>query len=202
MIMKHTKTIITLALSVTFLIDPASASATDKAVDILPAVTHATSGQEIISDATHDALRLTPDRSEIVTLDEAANSIIIGNPAHINIIADSAKRLVIVPRAPGATHFTILGKGGKVLMQRHAIVASPKKDYINIKRTCTTDDCVNASVFYCPDMCHEIQTNSGVDAQQNADAAANEPSDKATTDSETGSNASPVNDTETLIDER
>lgn len=124
----------------------------------LPPVTQSTE-TGLPKETTHPILRLTPDKSELIRLDEEAASIIVGNPAHINVIADSSKTLVIVPRLPGATHFTVLGKKGQIIIQRHVIVASPKEDYVRIKRTCAedSDTCKNTSMFYCPDMCHEIQ---------------------------------------------
>lgn len=108
---------------------------------------------------THPALKLTPDKSELVRLDKPAGSIIIGNPNHLSILADTSKTLVLVPRAPGATHFTVLDMDGAVLMQRHVIVASPKEKYLRVRRSCAgsdDDNCQQTSVFYCPDMCHEI----------------------------------------------
>lgn len=132
----------------------------EKAMD-LPPVTQ-DNNAELPDKTTHPLLRLTPDKSELIRLDQEAASIIIGNAAHINVIADSSKTLVVVPRIPGATHFTILGKKSQIIMQRHVIVASPKKDYLRIKRTCTGDNdaCQNTSVFYCPDMCHEIASDN------------------------------------------
>lgn len=176
-------------LAVTLLAISAPAHADSKVVDILPPITHAnTINVEDIGEATHPIIRLTPDKSELIRLSESATSIIIGNPAHINVIADSAKLLVIVPRSPGATHFTILGKNGQVIMQRHVIVASPKKDYLRIIRTCAEDaeNCQKTSVFYCPDMCHEIRSieqesapSQGGDTKVNGNSASNENSTSA-----------------------
>ncbi len=142
----------------------------EKAVD-LPPVTQDEQAK-LPEKTTHPIVRLTPDKSELIRLEKDAASIIVGNPAHINVIADSAKTLVIVPRLPGATHFTVLGKQGQVIMQRHVIVASPKEDYVRIKRTCSGDDdeCAKTSVFYCPDMCHEIS----VEGQTTEATASNE----------------------------
>ncbi len=136
---------------------PLQASAEDMVTDILPPTTMDKSA-DAHTDNTHPAIKLTLDKSELVRLDQEVGSIIIGSPSHINVIADSATVLVIVPRAPGATHFTVLGKKGQVLMQRHVIVAAPKEDYVRVKRTCTNagDSCAETSVFYCPDTCHEI----------------------------------------------
>lgn len=133
-------------------------------VDILPAKAMEERGLSVDENAhTHPPIRLTPDKSELINLESPAASIIIGNPNHLSILADSAQRLVLIPRAPGASYFTILDKNGNVIMQRHAIVASPKKEYVRVRRSCAgsgDENCQETSVFYCPDMCHEIMMNS------------------------------------------
>lgn len=163
-------------LAVAFLAISAPAHADSTVVDILPPITHANTMEvEDIGEATHPIIRLTPDKSELIHLDNSAASIIIGNPAHISVIADSAKLIVVIPKAPGATHFTVLGKNGQIIMQRHVIVASPKKDYLRIKRTCSDDaeNCQKTSVFYCPDMCHEIRSMEGAETSVEKDGSAN-----------------------------
>lgn len=115
-------------------------------------------------DETDPPLRLTPDKSEILHLDKPAESVIIGNPDNVSILAESAKLLVVVPKAAGASYFTVLGQDGEILMQRHVIVASPKEDYVRIRKTCdsktldgnSVEHCKSTNVYYCPDMCHNI----------------------------------------------
>ncbi len=165
-----------ICLTFTSLLLPSLPSqAGEKIVDILPPVTVDASAHNL--ESTHPDLRLTPDKSELIHLDSEAGSIIIGNPLHINVIADSATTLVIVPRAIGATHFTVLDKNGQILMQRHVIVASPKDKYIRIRRACANgdQDCQETSVLYCPDMCHEIKDASGTEesSSQNETSATN-----------------------------
>ncbi|MFP4464423.1 MAG: pilus assembly protein N-terminal domain-containing protein [Alphaproteobacteria bacterium] len=147
--------------------------------DILPVITTAEDpGAALPSDTTHQAIRLTPDKSEILRLDTNAKSVIIGNPAHLSILADTSRTLILVPKAPGATHFSILDNESNIIMQRHAIIAAPTTDYIRIRKTCASgeDGCTKTSVYYCPDMCHEIQAaemntqnnSAGTTTQQNA----------------------------------
>lgn len=108
---------------------------------------------------THPVLNLMPDKSELVRLDREASSVIVGNPAHATVILDTPRLAVVVPRAAGATYLSILDKEGNVIMQRHVVVSAPKKNYIRIRRSCTTgsgENCQPESVYFCPDMCHEI----------------------------------------------
>lgn len=109
------------------------------------------------TEETHPPLRLTPDQSQIITLNDEVGRVIVGNEIHLNVMMDAGKRIVVVPRVPGATFFTILGRDGKVLMQRYAIVASPKEKYIRIRQACAAQDgCMPVRMFYCPGMCHEM----------------------------------------------
>ena len=149
------------------------------AVDILPSITYDNTDTALHTtqdDSTHPPIHLTPDKSELVRLDRDAGSIVIGNPNHINIMAESAKTLVIIPSAPGATHFTVLDTGGDIIMRRHVIVGAPQQNYIKVRRVCAQDakNCRDTSVFYCPDTCHEI--NLGDEESESDDSA-----DSATT---------------------
>lgn len=135
-----------------------------EAVDILPAKSvsdKALAGENI--EDTHPPVRLTPDKSELIRLEKNAGSVIIGSPEHLSVLADTANTLVLVPRLPGATYITVLDRHGQVLMQRHVIVAAPKDKYVRVRRSCAGSadkTCQETRVYYCPDMCHEINTVS------------------------------------------
>lgn len=129
------------------------------AQDLMPKNTGTPTGYaKPMGEPTHAALRLTPDKSEIVTLDRAAKSLIVGNPIHLNVLMDSATRLILVPREPGATYFSVLDNDGNVIMQRHVIVDAPTDKYIRVRRSCNfgSSGCDPTSIYYCPDMCHPI----------------------------------------------
>jgi hypothetical protein len=119
-------------------------------------------------------------------------------PAHLNILPEGPNTLVLIPRAPGATYFTVLDGENKVIMQRHVIVASPKEKYVRIRKSCATSKgCQPTQVYYCPDMCHEIILNDkqgietaksdavgseisdAVGEENDKDAAADKPADNA-----------------------
>lgn len=109
------------------------------------------------AEETHPPLRLTPDKTQIIELDEPVSRVIIGGETHINVLTDTATRIIVVPRVPGAGHFTVLGPNGKVMMKRHVIVASPAEQYVRIRMPCHgSRSCNPVRVFYCPGMCHEV----------------------------------------------
>ncbi len=131
--------------------------------DILPVKTASETDVAIDeSNPTHPPVRLTPDKTELVRLESKAGSVLVGNPAHLSILPEGPDRLVLIPRAPGATYFTVLDGTGKIIMQRHVIVASPKEKYVRIRKSCSASDrnCQPTQVYYCPDMCHEIMVNA------------------------------------------
>lgn len=157
---------------------PATAQETvseNTVVDILPAKS-VLNAPEMINetDTTHATLNLTPDKSELIRLKDDAASVIVGNPAHLSVLAESSKLLVFIPRMAGATYVTVLAADGSVIMQRHVIVASPKEKYIRIRSSCAASDdknCQATQVYYCPDMCHAIAgATDGTEPQSTSSA--------------------------------
>lgn len=109
---------------------------------------------------THPTLNLTPDKSLIVRLDSPAASVIVGNEAHISVLIDTPTTLIVVPRMPGASYFTVLDNSRRIVMRRHVVVG-PAGQYVRVRRSCANNagNCEHTSVFYCPDgMCHPIRT--------------------------------------------
>lgn len=102
-------------------------------------------------------LRITTDKPEVVTLSRDAVNILVGSDKNLRVVPDTNRTLILIPKQPGSTYFKALDAEGKVIMQRHIIVGAPKSDYIRIRRACTGNrDCREYSVYYCPDMCHEV----------------------------------------------
>ena len=114
-------------------------------------------------EETHPPIKLSPEKTEMVRLDADANSVIIGNPAHLNILLDNPRLLLLAARQPGATQFTVLSKSGKVIMQRHVIVSGPQEKYVRIRRACINGGggCAPTTVYYCPGICHDVRLLAG-----------------------------------------
>lgn len=154
---------------------------------LMPAVSYMTetTGYEgDLSDPTHPPVRLTPDKSELVRLKREAGSVVVGNPAHVSVLMDTPQLAVLVPKSPGATYITFLDDDGGVIMSRHIIVAAPSEKYIRVRRACinsSDENCASTSVFYCPDMCHEIRISgeSSEDGQGDMGSGAGGPDDMA-----------------------
>lgn len=154
------------------LLSAASYAQAQSVVDILPAkaVKDKNLLPENITD-THPPIKLTPDKSELIRLNEKAGSIIIGNADHLSVLADNAKTLILVPKVLGATYITVLDTNGNVLMQRHVIIGHPKEKYVRIRKSCAgveEGECQATQVYYCPDMCHQVLTPQDVDEDESA----------------------------------
>lgn len=131
-----------------------------RAQELLPPVAPSPSAPGDVSQPadTDPMIRLTPDKSELVRLDRDAVSVVVGNPTHLSVLLDTPRMLILVPKVPGATSFTVLDEAGNVVMQRHALVAAPKDKYVRIRRSCPagSTNCRATSVYFCPDICHEV----------------------------------------------
>lgn len=106
------------------------------------------------------AIRLTPDRTKILRLRENAASVIVANPAHASVTLDSPRLLILMPRQPGTTSFTVLNAAGKVLLERNIIVSGAQPQYVRVRRVCGSDSgssgCQSSNYYYCPDGCFEV----------------------------------------------
>ncbi len=116
---------------------------------------------KVVGKGYYPLIRLTPEKLEMIELEQDAASVFVGNPTHLNVLLDTPNTLVLIPRQPGATHFKVINSAGDVIMERHVIVASPKQDFVRIRRTCAimggdSEQCKEYSIFFCPDMCHNV----------------------------------------------
>lgn len=184
---------------------PLQQQAQDKGgvVDIISASRQGseTAGQPFFSEApTHPDLHLSPDRSELIHLDADAATVVLGNPNHLSILAENARTLILVPKAAGATYFTVLGRGGHILMQRHVVIAGPSQKYVRIRRSCNTStakNCQATQVYYCPDMCHEIMMEGATATGAATPVTANGTTAPGPTTAVTAPPAVPVDTTDT-----
>lgn len=105
-------------------------------------------------------LRLTPDKTHILRLDQDAASVIVANPEHANVMLDSPRLLIIMPRQPGTTSFTVLNARGENILEKTVIISAVQQDkkYVRIRRMCAGGDttCIPSAYYYCPDGCYEV----------------------------------------------
>jgi hypothetical protein len=103
-------------------------------------------------------LRLTTNKNKLVRLDQDAASVIVNNPEHAEVMLDSPRLLIVMPRAPGATSFIVLDANGRVILRKEIIVSNVQPQYVRIRRMCGSSDsaCAATSYYYCPNGCYEV----------------------------------------------
>ena len=115
-----------------------------------------------VNDADDDSvIRMTPDKTKIIHLTQDASSVIVTNPANLSVLLDSPRLLIVMPRTPGTTSFTVLNSKGETIAEKTVIVAAAAKPkYVRIRKVCDNagGSCVPTSYFYCPDGCYEVMT--------------------------------------------
>jgi hypothetical protein len=104
------------------------------------------------------ALRLTPNKNKIIRLDQDAASVVVNNPDHASVMLDSPRLIIIMPRLPGTTSFTVLNSAGETILQKDVIVTNVQPQYVRVRRVCASGDtsCTPAAYYYCPDGCYEV----------------------------------------------
>ncbi len=143
--------------------------------ELPPIPTEPVSAEPLTKDATELApLRISPDKPEIVQLDRDAVNVLVGSDETLRAVPDTNRTIVLIPKKPGATYFKAIDAEGKIIMQRHVIVGAPEKGnkYLRVRRACANDDtnCKQYSVYYCPDMCHEVNVVQGEATTQKSQA--------------------------------
>jgi hypothetical protein len=105
-----------------------------------------------------DTLRLTTNKDKLIRLEQDAASVIVNNPAHATVMLDSPRLLIVMPRQPGATSFSVLDAAGNTILHKEIIVTNVQPSYVRIRRMCAGNDssCTPTSYFYCPNGCYEV----------------------------------------------
>lgn len=114
--------------------------------------------QEVNDSPEIEPLRLSLDKPAIVRLDRDAVNVIVGSNENLRVVPDTNKTLLLIAKKPGSTYFQALDVDGRVIMQRQVLIGSPSKNYIRVRRACAngSEGCKQYSVYYCPDICHEV----------------------------------------------
>ena len=155
---------------------PASVSESDLVNSpVVPAIPADTPADTNVDAAEEAPLRISSDKPEVVKLDRDAVNVLVGSEETLRAVPDTNRTIVLIPKKPGATYFKAIDADGKIIMQRHVIVGAVEKgnQYIRIRRACAADDtkCKEFSVYYCPDMCHEVNVIQGGAANSNTTRA-------------------------------
>ena len=109
------------------------------------------------------ALEVSPDGPRIVSLNEDAASVIVGNPAHATVILDNPRLMIITAGIPGMTRLTVLGRDGKVIMGEDIIVNGPSIGMVRVRNACINggENCQPTRMYHCVEgrQCHNVIVN-------------------------------------------
>ena len=142
------------------LLDNQAVQATAPAVAGTSSATSQATSSNAARIKPRDAIRLTPDRTEVVRLEQDAASVVVTNPAHAQVMLETPRLLLVMPRQPGSTSLFVLDKNGNSIFERDIIISGSTKPYVRIRKSCNdnSSNCAADSYFYCPDGCYEVGT--------------------------------------------
>ncbi len=81
-----------------------------------------------------DRLDVAVDHARILKIPSAAGSIIIGNPAIVDVTVHDSQTLVLTGRSYGVTNVVVLGHDGEVVLDDDVTVTSREEGSVRIYR--------------------------------------------------------------------
>ncbi len=105
-----------------------------------------------------EPLTLRQNMIEIITLNSDIGTIMVSDPAPVELIVENSRRVVLRPAQPGVTNITIIDKAGQVVYKREVVVTQRGENYVRLTRYCSENGCVNEDIYFCPDGCYEVKS--------------------------------------------
>jgi Flp pilus assembly secretin CpaC len=81
-----------------------------------------------------DMLDVKTDQARVVKIDRAAETVIIGNPAIVDVTVHDAETLVLTGRSYGVTNLVVLDGEGKPIIDEQVIVTSSEAGTVRVFR--------------------------------------------------------------------
>ncbi|MBP0615637.1 pilus assembly protein N-terminal domain-containing protein [Jiella mangrovi] len=135
-----------------------------------PALAALISNVLIFSLASVPALAAGPlinvemDQAKVIELDKAASTVIVGNPAIVDVQVLSSNRLVLTGKSSGITNMVILGEDGKPFIDEEVSVQSFEANTVRVYRQ------ASRSTYACTPKC--VPTITIGDNMENFSSAA------------------------------
>ncbi|KQT44506.1 hypothetical protein ASG43_14330 [Aureimonas sp. Leaf454] len=79
-------------------------------------------------------LKVATDQARVVKIDRAAETVIIGNPAIVDVTVHDAETLVLTGRSYGVTNLVVLDGDGKPIIDEQVIVTSNEAGTVRVFR--------------------------------------------------------------------
>jgi Flp pilus assembly secretin CpaC len=81
-----------------------------------------------------DMLKVATDQARVLKIDRAAETVIIGNPAIVDVTVHDAETLVLTGRSYGVTNLVVLDGDGKPIIDEQVIVTSNEAGTVRLFR--------------------------------------------------------------------
>lgn len=113
--------------------------------------------------ALAQALTVTIDQAQRLTISRPAKDVIVGNPALVDVAILDEHHLLLTGKAYGVTNLVVTDPLGREILQRQMIVSAPEQNRVTVYRG------ADASSYACAGKCERAATEAP--AAQNAGAA-------------------------------
>jgi Flp pilus assembly secretin CpaC len=113
--------------------------------------------------AMAQALTVTIDQAQRLTISRPAKDVIVGNPALVDVAILDEHHLLLTGKAYGVTNLVVTDPLGREILQRQMIVSAPEQNRVTVYRG------ADASSYACAGKCERAGGEPA--AQQNAAAA-------------------------------
>ncbi|EAU43366.1 hypothetical protein FP2506_10991 [Fulvimarina pelagi HTCC2506] len=105
-----------------------------------------------VAEAKKDMIAIAVDHARILQIDRGAGTVIIGNPAIVDIEVLSEERLVLTGKSYGITNVIILDRDNSVLMDEQVAVQTFEESTVRVYRQ------ANRQTYACAPKCEPTVT--------------------------------------------
>jgi Flp pilus assembly secretin CpaC len=113
--------------------------------------------------ALAQALTVTIDQAQRLTISRPAKDVIVGNPALVDVAILDEHHLLLTGKAYGVTNLVVTDPLGREILQRQMIVSAPEQNRVTVYRG------ADASSYACAGKCERAAAEAP--AAQNGGAA-------------------------------
>ncbi|MGA0602650.1 pilus assembly protein N-terminal domain-containing protein [Caulobacter sp. KR2-114] len=110
------------------------------------------------------ALSVTIDQAQRLTISRPAKDVIVGNPALVDVAILDDHHLLLTGKAYGVTNLVVTDPLGREILQRQMIVSAPEQNRVTVYRG------AEASSYACAGKCERSGGEPAAGAQNSAAA--------------------------------
>lgn len=104
-------------------------------------------------------LTLRQNMVEVLSFQDDVGSILMSNPAPVEMIVENSRRVMLRPAQPGVTTLTVINKAGQIIYKRDIVVTQRGENYVRVTRFCSEQRCDEEDFFFCPNGCYGVKSD-------------------------------------------